>query len=90
MPAGILSVPGVHGGVLDTMPFGAAMDEGLTLRMGQTQVNRWTGDLLARIERGQIDPSCVITHSVPLEDGPGMYETFRDKRDGCIKVVMKP
>ncbi|AJK50173.1 hypothetical protein BGL_2c21090 [Burkholderia plantarii] len=89
MPAGILSIPGVHGGVPDTMPFGAAMNKGLTLRMGRTQVNRWTGDLLARIERGQIDPSCVITHSVPLEDAR-MYETFRDKRDGCIKVVMKP
>ncbi|WP_246792351.1 zinc-dependent alcohol dehydrogenase [Burkholderia perseverans] len=89
-PAGILSIPGVYGGVLDKLPFGAAMNKGLTFRMGQTHVNRWTGDLLARIERGQIDPSFVITHSVPLEDGPRMYETFRDKRDGCIKVVMKP
>ncbi|MBI0331786.1 zinc-dependent alcohol dehydrogenase [Burkholderia plantarii] len=89
-PAGILSIPGVYGGVLDKIPFGAAMNKGLTFRMGQTHVNRWTGDLLARIERGQIDPSFVITHSVPLEDGPRMYETFRDKRDGCIKVVMKP
>ncbi|QKM57082.1 hypothetical protein B7759_04415 [Burkholderia glumae] len=66
------------------------MNKGLTWRMGQTHVKRWSGDLLARIERGQIDPSFVITHSVSLEAGPGMYETFRDKRDGCVKVVMKP
>ncbi|HGL4258385.1 zinc-dependent alcohol dehydrogenase [Burkholderia dolosa] len=89
-PAGILSIPGVYGGVLDKIPFGAAMNKGLTFRMGQTHVNRWTADLVDRIERGDIDPSFVITHSVPLEQGPGMYETFRDKRDGCIKVVMKP
>ncbi|MGS1002188.1 zinc-dependent alcohol dehydrogenase [Burkholderia glumae] len=89
-PAGILSIPGVYGGVLDKIPFGAAMNKGLTWRMGQTHVKRWSGDLLARIERGQIDPSFVITHSVSLEAGPGMYETFRDKRDGCVKVVMKP
>jgi threonine dehydrogenase-like Zn-dependent dehydrogenase len=57
---------------------------------GQTHVNRWTDDLLRRIERGQIDPSFVITRSVRLEDGPAMYETFRDKQDGCIKVVLKP
>ncbi|SCZ20373.1 hypothetical protein SAMN02787148_10232 [Burkholderia vietnamiensis] len=66
------------------------MNKGPTFRMGQTHVNRRSADLLSRIERGQIDPSFVITHSVPLEQGPGMYETFRDKRDGCIKVVMKP
>ena len=89
-PAGILAIPGVYGGVLDKIPFGAAMNKGLTFRMGQTHVNRWSADLLDRIERGQIDPSFVITHSVPLEQGPEMYETFRDKRDGCIKVVMRP
>jgi threonine dehydrogenase-like Zn-dependent dehydrogenase len=58
--------------------------------MGQTHVNRWTDDLLKRIQDGQIDPSFVITHTVNLADGPGMYKTFRDKLDGCIKVVMKP
>ena len=52
-------------------------------RMGQTHVNRWTDDLLHRIEEGQIDPSFVVTHRVDLEDGPGMYKTFRDKEDGC-------
>ncbi|HEY4297740.1 MAG TPA: zinc-dependent alcohol dehydrogenase, partial [Paraburkholderia sp.] len=85
-PAGTLSIPGVYGGVLDKIPFGAAMNKGLTFRMGQTHVNRWTDDLLRRIEEKQIDPSFVITHTVALEDGPGMYKTFRDKQDGCIKV----
>jgi len=89
-PAGILSVPGVYGGLIDKIPFGASMNKGLTWRMGQTHVNRWTDDLLHRIQEGQIDPSFVITHTVSLEDGPGMYKTFRDKEDGCIKVVLKP
>ena len=89
-PAGVLSVPGVYGGVLDKIPFGAAMNKGLTIRMGQTHVNRWTDDLLRRIEESQIDPSFVVTHTARLEDGPQMYQTFRDKTDGCVKVVLKP
>ncbi len=89
-PAGTLSVPGVYGGFIDKLPIGALMNKGLTVRTGQTHVNRWTDDLLRRIEEGQIDPSFVITHSVPLADGPQMYKTFRDKEDGCIKVVLKP
>lgn len=89
-PAGTLSVPGVYGGLVDKIPFGALMNKGLTLRTGQTHVNRWTDDLLRRIEEGQIDPSFVVTHTVSLSEGPQMYTTFRDKQDGCIKVVMKP
>lgn len=89
-PAGTLSVPGVYGGLLDKIPFGALMNKGLTVRTGQTHVNRWTDDLLRRIEEGQIDPSFVITHRVSLDQGPEMYKTFRDKKDNCIKVVMKP
>lgn len=89
-PAGILSIPGVYGGLLDKIPFGAAMNKGLTFRMGQTHVNRYAEDLLRRIEEGQVDPSFVITHTTRLEDGPQMYETFRAKEDGCIKVVLKP
>jgi threonine dehydrogenase-like Zn-dependent dehydrogenase len=89
-PGGILSVPGVYGGLVDKIPFGALMNKGLTLRTGQTHVNRWTDDLLHRIQIGQIDPSFVITHTVDLDDGPEMYKTFRDKEDGCIKVVLKP
>jgi threonine dehydrogenase-like Zn-dependent dehydrogenase len=89
-PAGVLSVPGVYGGLIDKVPFGMVMNKGLTIRTGQTHVNRWTDDLLRRIEEGQIDPSFVITHRVGLEDGPEMYQTFRDKQDGCVKVVLRP
>lgn len=89
-PAGVLSVPGVYGGLVDKIPFGAAMNKGLTIRTGQTHVNRWTDDLLRRVQEGQIDPSFVITHTVNLDQGPAYYETFRDKKDGCIKVVLKP
>jgi threonine dehydrogenase-like Zn-dependent dehydrogenase len=89
-PAGTLSIPGVYGGLMDKIPFGAAMNKGLTFRTGQTHVNRWTDDLLRRIEEGEIDPSFVITHRMNLNDAPEMYETFRDKKDGCIKVVLTP
>jgi threonine dehydrogenase-like Zn-dependent dehydrogenase len=89
-PGGVLSIPGVYGGLVDKIPFGMLMNKGLTVRTGQTHVNRWTDDLLQRIETGQIDPTFVITHSEPLARGPEMYRTFRDKRDGCVKVVLKP
>jgi len=89
-PGGIISVAGVYSGLSDMLPMGAFMNKGLTMRTGQTHVNRWTDDLLRRIEQGEIDPSFVITHTVPLEQGPEMYEMFRDKRDSCIKVVLKP
>jgi threonine dehydrogenase-like Zn-dependent dehydrogenase len=89
-PGGIVSVPGVYGGLADKIPMGALMNKGLTIRTGQTHVNRWTDDLLRRIQEGDIDPSFVVTHTAPLEDGPALYKTFRDKEDGCIKVVLKP
>ncbi len=89
-PGGVVSVPGVYGGFLDKIPFGAAMNKGLTIRTGQTHVSRYIDDLLRRIEEGQIDPTFVITHRAKLEDGPELYKTFRDKQDGCIKVVMTP
>ncbi|OZI80027.1 zinc-dependent alcohol dehydrogenase [Bordetella genomosp. 2] len=89
-PAGVLSIPGVYGGLIDKIPFGAAMNKGLTWRMGQTDVRRWTDELLDVIARGELDPSFVITHSEPLQRGPEFYTTFRDKADGCIKVVLKP
>jgi threonine dehydrogenase-like Zn-dependent dehydrogenase len=69
---------------------GLVMNKGLTIKTGQTHVNRWTDDLLERIDRGEIDPSFVITHSVGLEQGPEMYKVFRDKSDSCIKVLLKP
>jgi threonine dehydrogenase-like Zn-dependent dehydrogenase len=89
-PGGIISVPGVYSGLVDKIPMGMAMNKGLTFRMGQTHVKRWTDDLIRRIEEGQIDPSFVITHTVGLEEGPEMYKVFRDKQDSCIKVVLKP
>lgn len=89
-PGGVLSIPGVYGGLIDKIPMGAAMNKGLTWRMGQTHVKRWTDDLLRRIDEGQIDPSFVITHKMSLKEGPEMYKTFRDKRDGCVKVVLQP
>lgn len=89
-PAGALSIPGVYGGLDDKIPFGALMNKGLTVRTGQTHVNRWTDDLLERIQRDEIDPSFVITHTMSLDEGPEMYRKFRDKEDGCIKVVLKP
>jgi threonine dehydrogenase-like Zn-dependent dehydrogenase len=89
-PAGVISIPGVYGGLVDKIPMGQLMNKGLTIRTGQTHVNRWTDDLLRRIEEGQIDPSFVITHTVSLKEGPEMYKVFRDKQDSCIKVVLKP
>jgi hypothetical protein len=86
---GIVSVPGVYGGLSNMIPMGAAMNKGLTLRTGQTHVKRWTDDLLRRIDEGEIDPTFVVTHTVPLGRGPEMYKTFREKKDGCIKVVLK-
>jgi threonine dehydrogenase-like Zn-dependent dehydrogenase len=89
-PAGVISIPGVYGGLVDKIPMGQVMNKGLTIRTGQTHVNRWTDDLLRRIEEGQIDPSFVITHTVSLQEGPEMYKVFRDKQDSCVKVVLKP
>jgi threonine dehydrogenase-like Zn-dependent dehydrogenase len=88
--AGTVSIPGVYGGFLDKVPMGAAMNKGLTIRMGQTHMKRYTQPLLDRINKGEIDPSFIITHNRPLEEGPKLYKTFRDKQDGCIKVVLKP
>jgi threonine dehydrogenase-like Zn-dependent dehydrogenase len=87
---GTVSVPGVYVGFLDKIPFGAAMNKGLTFRTGQTHVHRYLEPLMQRIAAGEIDPSFVITHTLPLERGPEAYRTFRDKQDGCIKVVLKP
>ena len=87
---GTVSIPGVYGGFLDKFPLGAAFAKGLTLKMGQTHMQRYMRPLLARIERGEIDPAGIITHRVGLDDAPQMYRTFREKEDDCIKVVMKP
>ncbi len=87
---GTVSIVGVYGGMLDKIPMGSAINRGLTFRMAQTPVQFYLPKLLARIEAGEIDPSFVITHHATLEEGPEMYKTFRDKADGCVKVVIKP
>ncbi|HLI22663.1 MAG TPA: zinc-dependent alcohol dehydrogenase [Stellaceae bacterium] len=87
---GTVSIVGVYGGFLDKIPMGSAINRGLTFKMAQTPVQHYLPSLLERITKGEIDPSFVITHRARLEDGPQLYKTFRDKEDGCIKVVMKP
>jgi len=87
---GTVSIVGVYGGFLDKVPMGSAINRGLTFRMAQTPVQKYLPTLLERIEKGEIDPSFVITHTASLEEGPELYKKFRDKQDGCIKVVMKP
>jgi threonine dehydrogenase-like Zn-dependent dehydrogenase len=87
---GTVSVPGVYIGFIDKFPMGQAFAKGLTFKMGQTNMQKYLRPLLRRIEQGDIDPSRIITHKVSLEQGPDMYRTFRDKKDGCVKVVMKP
>jgi threonine dehydrogenase-like Zn-dependent dehydrogenase len=87
---GTVSIPGVYGGVLDNVPLGAAFGKGLTLKMGQTHVHRYLRPLMEMVQAGRIEPSLLITHRLSLEEGPAAYETFKHKRDGCIKVVMRP
>jgi threonine dehydrogenase-like Zn-dependent dehydrogenase len=87
---GTVSIAGVYGGFLDKVPLGAAFNKGLTLRMGQTHMQRYMPMLLHRIEDGEIDPSFVITHRLRLDDAACAYKMFRDKADQCIKVVMRP
>jgi threonine dehydrogenase-like Zn-dependent dehydrogenase len=86
---GTISVPGAYLGFPDKIPFGAFMNKALTMKTGQTHMQRYMKPLLQRIEKGEIDPSFVITHRIPLSDAPNAYEQFRDKKDGCIKVVIK-
>jgi threonine dehydrogenase-like Zn-dependent dehydrogenase len=87
---GTISMPGVYVGMGDKIPLGALMNKGLTLKTGQTHVQRYTKPLLKRIEAGEIDPSFVVTHPASLEEAPEMYKKFRDKKDGVIKVVLRP
>ena len=87
---GTVSIPGVYGGFLDKVPVGAAFAKGLTLKMGQTHVHRYLRPLLGRIERGEIDPSYIVTHPMPLNDAPHGYRLFANRQDGCVKVVLKP
>jgi threonine dehydrogenase-like Zn-dependent dehydrogenase len=87
---GIVSVPGVYGGFMDKVPFGSFMNRALTLKTGQTHVQKYMRPLLERIRKGEIDPSFIITHRMNLSDAPKGYQMFRDKQDECVKVVLKP
>lgn len=87
---GKVSVPGVYGGFIDKMPMGAFVNKALTMRSGQTHVHKYLRPLMERIRNGEIDPSFLITHRLPLEDAPRAYKIFRDKQEDCIKVVLKP
>ncbi len=87
---GTVSVPGVYGGFIDKFPMGAVMNRSLTIKSGQTHVQRYTRPLLERIQKGEIDPSFIITHHLPLDEAPHGYKMFRDKEDDCMKVVLKP
>lgn len=86
---GTVSVPGVYGGFLDKLNFGAAFGKGVTFKMGQTHTQKYMKPLLERIVKGEIDPSFVITHRIHLDDGPEAYKNFSDKKDDFIKVVIK-
>jgi threonine dehydrogenase-like Zn-dependent dehydrogenase len=87
---GTVSIPGVYAGLIDKFPIGAAFGKALSFKIGQTHVLKHVPELLRRIDANEIDPSDIITHRATLEDAPELYKTFRDKKDDCIKVVMRP
>jgi threonine dehydrogenase-like Zn-dependent dehydrogenase len=87
---GVVSILGVYGGLIDKFPIGSIVNRAVTLRSGQCHVHRYLRPLLERIERGELDPSFVVTHRMPLFDAPRAYAMFMDKLDGCEKVVLKP
>jgi threonine dehydrogenase-like Zn-dependent dehydrogenase len=87
---GTVSVPGVYGGFVDKLPFGSIVNRAITIKSGQTHVQRYMRPLLERIEAGEIDPSFIITHRLRLDEAPTAYEVFRNKEEDCIKVVMRP
>jgi len=90
-PGGIVSMPGVFAGQVGPVALGAFMQKGLTWKTGQTHMQRYLKPLLERIEKGEIDPSFIISHrAMSLEEGPELYKTFRDKKDKCTKVVLRP
>jgi threonine dehydrogenase-like Zn-dependent dehydrogenase len=87
---GTVSVPGVYGGFVDKLPFGAIVNKGITIRSGQTHVQRYMKPLLEKIESGAIEPSFIITHRMNLDDAPHAYEIFKHKEEECVKVVLRP
>jgi threonine dehydrogenase-like Zn-dependent dehydrogenase len=87
---GTVSVPGVYGGFVDKLPFGAVVNKAITIKSGQTHVQRYMRPLLERIARGEFDPSFIVSHRLSLEDAPLAYEMFKNKEEECVKVVLKP
>ncbi len=87
---GTLSIPGVYGGLLDKVPFGAAFGKGIQMRMGQTHMHKYMKPLLDRVEKGQIDPSFIISHRITLDQAPEMYKIWRDKQENVTKIVIDP
>jgi threonine dehydrogenase-like Zn-dependent dehydrogenase len=87
---GIVSVVGVYGGFVDKFPMGALMNRGISIRTGQCHVQRYLRPLLERIQNGEIDPSFIVTHRLPLDEARRGYELFKQKQDGCLKVVLEP
>lgn len=86
---GTISIPGVYGGIIDKVPFGAAFGKGLTMKMGQTHTQKYMPLLLDLVLEGKVDPSFVITHRLTLDDAPSAYRKFQKKEDGFVKVVMR-
>jgi threonine dehydrogenase-like Zn-dependent dehydrogenase len=86
---GTVSVIGVYGGFIDKFPMGAVMNRSLTIKSGQTHVQRYMKPLLEKIENGEIDPSFVITHRMQLDDAPKGFDIFLNKEDECVKVVLQ-
>jgi threonine dehydrogenase-like Zn-dependent dehydrogenase len=87
---GTVSIPGVYSGFVDKFPIGAVMNRSLTIKTGQTHVQRYLEPLLHRIENGEIDPGFVISHRLNLEDAPHGYSIFNNKQDRCTKIVLAP
>ncbi|ADV84683.1 zinc-dependent alcohol dehydrogenase [Terriglobus saanensis] len=87
---GTISIPGVYGGTLDKVNFGAAFGKGVIMKMGQTNMHSYLQPLLERVEQGQIDPSFLISHRVGIEQVPEMYKIWRDKKDNVTKIVIDP
>jgi threonine dehydrogenase-like Zn-dependent dehydrogenase len=86
---GVVSVIGVYGGFVDKFPMGSLMNRSITLRSGQCHVQRYMRPLLAHIEAGRLDPTFIITHRLSLDEAPRGFDTFKNKEDGCVKVVLK-
>ena len=89
-PGGNVSIAGVYFGYDDKMPIGTIVNKALTVRSGQTHVQKYMDELLTMIAEDKFDPSFIITHRGGLEEGPGFYDKFKNKKDNCIKCVMHP